>query len=1080
MKTLIILAALITMSLTASAQPPQIGTGVSHELAKWRAARYSDVRYKLNLTLEKMSPVLKGTMEVRVRVIEGRPGRAAPSVVKVEGADVPGTILPPPAIIDVPIIIDWRRIRGHEDKSIVSNVSINGKSAFLAASVNTPPAQSGGHPSLDKEGSGPLSYVEQNEHLIFRDGVVAGENVIKLDFTSPILPSGSAITRYVDKEDGAEYIYSLFVPSDASTAFPVFDQPDLKARFELYVVGPKDWKVISNSPTRESDTAFIGGKQFTLPGTLFVETKRISTYVFAFAAGPWEKVSSAGAADKSVPPAVAGGLTRSTSNSGTSTEPSIVPTSTSGGVQPPATAGGTDKAAVSDGRRHPVATARGTDSTADLSTSIYVRKSQAAKFKPHAAEVFRLNREAVKYFEQYFDYEFPFPKYDLVLIPEFPFGGMEHAGATFLRESSIIFPQEPTKNDLVSRATLIFHEAAHQWFGDTVTMRWFDDLWLKEGFATFTAYKAMEKIMPEMNAWKVFYERIKQGAYQTDATKGTTPIYQEIKNLSAAKSAYGNIVYNKAPAFLRQAEFYLGEDKFQTAVRAFLKKHEFGNAGWEDLVKEFEASSKQNLREWAEGWVRRPGLFKSRFSYGLSGDVRINKGGPIGGISEEHSFERDAYQERKFRMFVVYRSGFQEVTEYQPYSDLKKTSSQTTRNDYLFFLKEEPLLVFPNYGDYGYGIFLLDEKSRDYVLKNIQNEKDPFLRTMMWGALWDSVREGELDPQVFVELVVKVLRSPPKAENHPVAEAATPLLRKEGSKIEEDESTIATLLGRTGTALNYYIDDAERVGSPHVSKGSTSNKGRVEPSLTIGLRTRVEDLLIERMQNAPGLGQRITYYRALLNVAASEKAREVLKGLLKAGTTGGNASVNERASSPAPDARSLTVASLPVRTKDKFDIATRLLILNDPEAPKLLADLEKTETSDEAKRYAYAARAGIGTAENKAKYWKDFTENKEISESWIEAAFGPWNSIRHSELTLPYLERALRELPNHKRSRKIFFVNGWLGAFIGGQRSAESLAIVNKFLADNPGLDNDLRLKILENVDLIERAVNIRRKFPQV
>ncbi|MBL8183222.1 MAG: peptidase M1, partial [Blastocatellia bacterium] len=139
--------------------------------------------------------------------------------------------------------------------------------------------------------------------------------------------------------------------------------------------------------------------------------------------------------------------------------------------------------------------------------------------------------------------------------------------------------------------------------------------------------------------------------------------------------------------------------------------------------------------------------------------------------------------------------------------------------------------------------------------------------------------------------------------------------------------------------------------------------------------------------------------------------------------------------------------------------------------------LEKTETSDDAKRYAYAARAGIATAENKAKYWKDFTENKEISESWIEAAFGPWNSIRHSELTLPYLQKALQELPNHKRNRKIFFVNGWLGAFIGGQRSEEALNIINKFLADNPGLDNDLRLKILENADIIERAVKIRKRW---
>ena len=169
--------------------------------------------------------------------------------------------------------------------------------------------------------------------------------------------------------------------------------------------------------------------------------------------------------------------------------------------------------------------------------------------------------------------------------------------------------------------------------------------------------------------------------------------------------------------------------------------------------------------------------------------------------------------------------------------------------------------------------------------------------------------------------------------------------------------------------------------------------------------------------------------------------------------------------------------AIPLKSKDRFDIVTRLLILNDPEAPKLLSDLEKTETSDDAKRYAYAAKAGIPTAENKAKYWNDFTNNKEISESWIEAAFGPWNSIRHSELTLPYLQKALQELPNHKRNRKIFFVNGWLGAFIGGQRSEEALNIVNKFLADNQNLDRDLRLKVLENVDLIERAVKIRNKY---
>ena len=242
------------------------------------------------------------------------------------------------------------------------------------------------------------------------------------------------------------------------------------------------------------------------------------------------------------------------------------------------------------------------------------------------------------------------------------------------------------------------------------------------------------------------------------------------------------------------------------------------------------------------------------------------------------------------------------------------------------------------------------------------------------------------------------------------------------------------------------------------------------------LATRLEALLIDKIKTAPTLGQRITFYRAFLNVASSENARTVLKEMLK----GGNATVKERVpsngikSDTLPDGR---VSALPLKTKDKFDIVTKLMILGDKDAPNLLADLEKIETSDEAKRYTYAAKAGIATVDNKAKYWNDFVNNKDISESYIESAFAVWNSSKHAELTLPYLEKALAELPNLKKNRKIFFVNGWLGSFIGGQKSEQALAIVNKFLTDNPNLDKDLRLKILENVDGLERAVKIRAKY---
>jgi aminopeptidase N len=928
------------LSMTVISQVPPVEPGVSHELAKWRAARYSYVRYKLNLTLEKMSPVLKGTMEIRVKVSE-------------PGAVATGST--------TPIILDWRRIKGHEGKSTIANVMVNGKA--VSVSSNWPPANAGGS--------------DYGEHLIFRDGVVPGENVIKLDFTSPILTSGSAITRYVDKEDGAEYIYSLFVPSDASTAFPVFDQPDLKAKFKLFVS-------LKNLPARNvvSNTQKLG--EFVgrngIHSVEFAETLPISTYVFSFAAGNFLEYFEPGSeGDK---------ISRTFYDDGSST------------VYEPR---------KSDRR-------------------VYVRQSQEQKFKPHAAEVFRLNREGIKFLESYFDYKFPFPKYDIVLIPEFPFGGMEHAGATFLRESSVIFPQEPTKNDYISRANVIFHEAAHQWFGDTVTMKWFDDLWLKEGFAEFMAYKTLEKVMPEYNAWKVFYERNKQAAYLTDSTKGTTPIYQEIANLNAAKSAYGNIVYRKAPSFLKQAEFYISEEKFQAGIRSFIKKYEFSNAGWEDLVLELAGYRNSHVYEFVNPFVTGAGVPVIRFNRDTPAHSSWeNNGGHF-------SVATDAIGYTYSENFKKHKTWGMEVKLLLRYEDdsIVETKRIHAGNGYLMQFPrqfdelgrpkdkfEKPVLIFPNVGDFGYGIFLLDDKSRYYVLKNIQNEKDDFLRTMMWGSLWDSVREAELDPKEYVELVVKNINS------------------------EIDESTIQTLLARASIAMTYYLSEPPALPGTAAAGGSQFG-------------AKIEAVLIDGMQNAPTLGQRITFYRAFLNVASTGNARRILREILNS---------------------KFQILDLKLKTKDRFDIVTRLLILNDPDAPALLAGLEKTETSDEAKRYAYAAKAGIATADNKAKYWNDFTVNKEISESWIEAAFGPLNSTRHTDLTLPYLERALKELPNHKRNRKIFFVNGWLAAFIGGQRDEKALAIVNKFLADNPNLDKDLRLKILENVDLIERAVKIRSKY---
>ncbi len=904
------------MTTTILSQPPPIEPGVSKPLAEWRAKHYRDVRYKLNLTLEKGAPLMKGNIEIRVTLDE-------------EGAKND-------------LILDWRttQFQNDKDKPDAEVMSLNGQTPLVT---------------------------EAAEHLrISRENLKIGENVIKINFASPIKTSGSAITRFVDKEDGEEYIYSLFVPSDASTAFPVFDQPDLKAKFTLSIKAPHHWKTVSNTtrnPIQEVPPTHSEDHEKKLITTNFEETKPISTYVFAFAVGDFAEFDETG---------------------GNATVKDRVSTPSSD--------------TLPNGR---------------VSASIiYIRKSQAEKFKPHAQEIFRLNRECVKYLEEYFDYKFPFPKYDLVLIPEFPFGGMEHAGATFLRENAIIFPSEPTKENYISRATLIFHEAAHQWFGDTVTMKWFDDLWLKEGFATFMGFKALEKVMPEHKAWKAFYERNKVAAYQTDSTKGTTPIYQEIPNLSAAKSAYGAIVYSKAPSFLKQAEFYLGEKEFQMAVRSFLKKHEFGNATWQVLVTEFEIASKKNLQDWAKKWVTQRGMPIFRMN-----KKNVHVGNPPSNAFVEYSWnQKDSLEsggrwEVKTTAFLGYEEGnsYRKVLQKDGINSLIQIWTCCPPHP----IDRLPEFIFPNYLDYGYGIFLLDEKSRDYILANVQNEKDDFLRAMMYGSLWDAVREAELDPKEYAELVIKNVSA------------------------EKDETIVASMLGRVNMALNYYLDEKTREN----------------------LAPKLEEILIHKMQTAETLGQRITFYRSFLNVASSEKAREVLRNIY----TG-----------------KLSIKDFKLKLKDRYDILTRLGILNDEfgrqEIQKNFAQ-EVSKITDEEARYIYASGAGIPEADVKEKYFDKFINNKEISESWIEAAFVPFNSIRQSELTQIYLEKALAELPNLKRNRKIFFVNGWLGAFIGGQKSQPALDIVNKFLADNPNLDKDLRLKVLENVDVIERAVKIRAKF---
>jgi aminopeptidase N len=877
------------MAKSASAIPA-LEPGVSHELARWRAQHYRDIRYALTVSIAKGARKLEGAVVMDVTFPASR----------------------------TDLVLDWRPSPG---AARLRQLRVNGKSVQTRI---------------------------EREHLIVPARFLrTGKNRVSFAFESPIALSGGAVTRYLDREDGLEYVYTLFVPSDASSVFPCLDQPDLKARFTLSLTVPRTWTAIGNAPVAGVENASEDTRRFR-----FAQTAPISTYAFAFAAGPFAEIQGA-----AVPPAPRGRAGARQAGKGRSA------------------------------------------SSAAVETRLYVRKSQIERARQEAPEVLRLTRESLSWFARYFDFRFPFSKYDLVLVPELAYAGMEHAGATFLREEAVLFPSAPNEADILARAQLLLHETAHQWFGDLVTMRWFDDLWLKEGFANLMAAKAAEALVPGHPVWNAF-QALKTAAYRTDATRGTTPILRPLPNLSSAKSAYGNVVYGKAPGVLRQAEFYVGAASFRSAVRQFVRKHAYAAADWTDLIAALERASKRDLKAWAQAWVARPGMPEVRLDWDTD-----REGRPRNMVLEQ----RDLLGEgrtwpMKVKVFALPGNG-------PPRSNDVLLRGERTRLARMDGMPEIEY-AFANFGDYGYGRFLLDPRSREAVLARPEVVEGILLRALVFDSLWESARDAELGPLAYIDFVLRV------------------------APLERDSLTLASLIERARLAFSQHLSDTQRDAiAPHL-----------------------EQLLVEGMLGADTPGRRITFMRTFAAAAWTEAGRARLKALL---------------------ADTLEIPGVKLSSRDRFRIITRLLALGDPDAGLLLALQSVADPSDNGRRYAFAAAAAERSAEAKRVYFERFLSDRDLAESWVDAALAPFNSVEHVELTQPFLDIALAALPELKRTRKIFFVNNWLAAFVGGQMDASALEQIESF-ARQPDLDPDLKLQLLEAMDGLARTVKIRARFARL
>jgi len=375
---------------------------------------------------------------------------------------------------------------------------------------------------------------------------------------------------------------------------------------------------------------------------------------------------------------------------------------------------------------------------------MFHRETDAAKVARNREALFDLHASALQWLEDYTAIPYPFDKFDFILIPSFQFGGMEHAGAVLYNASGMMLDESATQNQLLNRASTIAHETAHMWFGDLVTMRWFNDVWMKEVFANFMAAKIVNPSFPGVNHELRFLLSNYPDAYSIDRTAGSNPIRQPLSNLNDAGQLYGPIIYEKAPIVMRQLEMIVGEQRFRDGLREYLKKYAFGNATWVDLIRILDAKTPENLAAWSRAWV------EERGRPDIATALRTTKGGTIERltVTMNDPLRRRLVWPQRMRITLGYADHQKDLNVYANSRDTVVREASGL---------PKPLFILPNGAGLAYGLVLLDEESATYLLANMSRIGDALTRGAAWVSLWDNVLEGRVSPGGFIDAAVRAL-----------------------------------------------------------------------------------------------------------------------------------------------------------------------------------------------------------------------------------------------------------------------------------------------------------------------------------
>ena len=350
--------------------------------------------------------------------------------------------------------------------------------------------------------------------------------------------------------------------------------------------------------------------------------------------------------------------------------------------------------------------------------------------------IFQQVAASLHWLEDYTNIPYPFAKYSFIILPGFQYGGMEHTGATLYNDTQMFLSEFPTPDEELARAKLIAHETAHMWFGDYVTMDWFNDVWTKEVFANYFAACITEPLFPNVNHSLNWMKTYTSASLAEDRTTGSNSIRQPLDNLRNAGLIYGNIIYNKAPVMMQKLVEIMGEEAFQKGIREYLKTYAYGNATWDDLIAILDAKSEEDLANFSDVWVNQKGMPHISFT-NRCGQLKIRQRDPLNrGLLWPQSFQ-------------ITFQGAEESTSVEV---------NLTNETYAITVPLGTQAILPNTDGRGYGLFIPDEESKEWMLTHWQETSDDTARQSLLMLLFENYQHCLISDKEWMEALMNGLK----------------------------------------------------------------------------------------------------------------------------------------------------------------------------------------------------------------------------------------------------------------------------------------------------------------------------------